>query len=128
VTCAIGVSHARQTPRRGGRCNRATAWTAAIAMAPKPTAAELLKTPGAMLSSTHLKELGWSRNAIDAIWRSCPMVVLPGFKRPMLRIEDYLGYLEEHTYRNEQPRVSPPYQQLAGSLPNELARRRRSQP
>jgi hypothetical protein len=74
-------------------------------VAPKPTAAELLETPGAVLTSSHLKELGWTRTHIDAIWRSCPMVILPGARRPVLRVEDYLAYLEEHTYRNEQPRV-----------------------
>jgi hypothetical protein len=33
----------------------------------------------------------------------------PGTRRPVLRVEDYLAYLEEHTYRNDQPRVRPPF-------------------
>ena len=94
-------------------------------MAPKPTAAELLETPGAVLTSSHLKELGWTRTHIDAIWRSCPMVILPGARRPVLRVEDYLAYLEEHTFRNEQPRVRPPFEPLAGPSPTELASQRR---
>ena len=54
------------------------------------------------------------------------MVILPGTRRPVLRVEDYLAYLEEHTYRNEQPRVVPAYRPLAGASPTELARRRRA--
>ncbi len=97
-------------------------------MGPKkqPTAAELLETPGAVLTSSDLRELGWTRTHIDAIWRACPMVILPGTRRPVLRVEDYHAYLEEHTYRNDQPRVVPPYQALAGPSPTELARRRRA--
>jgi hypothetical protein len=91
----------------------------------KPTAAELLNTPGAVLTSSHLRELGWTRTHIDAIWRACPMVILPGTRRPVLRVEDYLAYLEQHTYRNEQPRVQPPFQKLGGPSPTALARRRR---
>jgi hypothetical protein len=93
-------------------------------VAPKPTAADLLRTSGAVLTSSHLKELGWTRTHIDAIWRACPMIVLPGTRRPVLRVEDYLAWLEEHTYRNEEPRVQPPFQSLAGPSPTERASRR----
>jgi hypothetical protein len=54
-----------------------------------------------------------------------PVVVLPGYKRPMIRVEDYLAYIEEHTYREDEPRVRPPYEPLAGPPPTELAERRR---
>ncbi|HEY7207006.1 MAG TPA: hypothetical protein VH416_02100 [Gaiellaceae bacterium] len=91
----------------------------------RPAASELLKTPGAVLTSSHLRELGWTRTHIDAIWRACPTVILPGTRRPVIRVDDYLAYLEEHTYRNDQPRVVPPYQPLAGPSPTERARRRR---
>ena len=87
----------------------------------KPTVSELLKTPGALLTSSHLSELGLTRRAIDAVWRACPVVVLPGYKRPMIRVEDYLAYIEEHTYRDDAPRVRPPYEQLAGPSPTERA-------
>jgi hypothetical protein len=53
------------------------------------------------------------------------MVILPGARRPVLRVEDSLAYLEEHTYRNEQPRVQPPFESLGGPSPTELANRRR---
>lgn len=72
----------------------------------KPTAAELLKTPGALLSRGHLRELGLERRAIDAVFRSCPVVVLPGYSRPMINAVDYVSLVEESTYRDDRVRVS----------------------
>ena len=54
-------------------------------------AAELVKTPGALLTRTHLRQLGFERRAIDAIFRALPVVALPGYSRPMVRVEDYLA-------------------------------------
>jgi hypothetical protein len=56
-----------------------------------------VKTTDPLARSSHLRELGWTRTHIDAIWRACPMVILPGTRRPVLRVDDYLAYLEEHT-------------------------------
>ena len=56
---------------------------------------------------------------------TCPMVILPGTRRPVLRVEDYVAYLEQHTYRNEQPRIQPPFTPVGGHAPTELAQRRR---
>ena len=64
----------------------------------RPTAAELLETPSALLSRTHLRELGYERRAVDAILRACPVVSLPGYSRPLIRVADYLAFLEQHTY------------------------------
>jgi hypothetical protein len=64
----------------------------------RPTAAELLETPSALLSRTHLRELGYERRAVDAIFRSCPMVALPGYSRPLIRVADYTAFLERCTY------------------------------
>jgi hypothetical protein len=64
----------------------------------RPTAAELLETPGALLSRTHLYELGYERRAVDAIFRGCAVVSLPGYSRPLIRVRDYLAFLEENTY------------------------------
>jgi hypothetical protein len=44
----------------------------------RPSAAELLKTPGALLSRTDLRELGLERRAVDAVFRALPTVHLPG--------------------------------------------------
>jgi len=63
-----------------------------------PAAAELLETPGALLSRSHLRELGLERRAIDAVFRALPVVVLPGYRRPMVRAADYRRLLDESTY------------------------------
>src|SRR5215207_4693757 len=67
-------------------------------------AAELLETPGALLSRTHLRELGLERRAVDAVFRALPVVALPGYSRPLVRAEDYLAFLAEHTYRGDRVR------------------------
>jgi hypothetical protein len=69
-----------------------------------PTAAELLERPGALLTRSHLRELGLGRNAVDAVFRALPVVALPGYTRPMIRVADYLAYLDEHTYRDDRVR------------------------
>jgi hypothetical protein len=62
------------------------------------SAAELLEKPSALLSRTHLRELGYERRAVDAIFRSCPVVVLPGYSRPLIRVSDYHAFLEQCTH------------------------------
>jgi hypothetical protein len=56
----------------------------------RPTAPKLLTTPGALLTRSHLRELGLGRAAIDAVFRQLPVVVFPGSSRPHVRREDYL--------------------------------------
>jgi hypothetical protein len=67
-------------------------------MSVRHTAADLLATPDALLTRTHLRELGLERRAADAAFRGCPVVVLPGYSRPLIRVADYLSFLEQHTY------------------------------
>ena len=62
--------------------------------------ADRLAIPDAVLSRGDLRELGYERRAIDAIFRACPVVVLPGYKRPLIRVGDYLEYVEQSTYRD----------------------------
>jgi hypothetical protein len=64
----------------------------------RPSAAELLANADALLNRTHLRELGLERRAVDAVFRSCPVVALPGYSRPVIRVRDYLGLLDESTY------------------------------
>jgi hypothetical protein len=64
----------------------------------RPTAAELLANPDALLNRSHLRELGLERRAVDAVFRGCPIVALPGYSRPLIRVRDYLGLLDESTY------------------------------
>jgi hypothetical protein len=70
----------------------------------RPSAAELLGTPGALLTRTDLRDLGLQRGAVDAVFRTLPVVALPGYKRPMIRAEDYLELIADHTYRDDRVR------------------------
>lgn len=64
----------------------------------RPTAAELLATPEALLTRSHLRELGLERRAVDAVFRASPVVSLPGYSRPVIKVRDYLTLLDESTY------------------------------
>lgn len=78
-----------------------------VARAPhRPSSAELLETPGALLTRSHLRGLGLERRAIDAVFRALPVVAFPGYSRPMIRAEQYLELVEEHTYRDDRVRPS----------------------
>lgn len=69
-------------------------------------AADLLETRGALLTRTHLRDLGLERRAVDAVFRMLPVVALPGYSRPMIRAEQYLELVEQHTYRDDRVRPS----------------------
>src|SRR6266540_4390695 len=69
-----------------------------------PSAEQLLETPGALLTRSHLRGLGLGRRAIDAVFRALPVVALPGYSRPLIRAEQYLELVEEHTYRDDRVR------------------------
>lgn len=56
----------------------------------RPTAAELLAQPDALLTRSHLRELGLERRAVDAVFRALPVVALPGYSRPLVKVVDYL--------------------------------------
>jgi hypothetical protein len=64
----------------------------------RPTASERLANPDAFLSRTDLRELGLERRAVDAIFRACKVIVLDGYSRPLLKVADYLAYLERCTH------------------------------
>ena len=67
-------------------------------------ATDLLTTPGALLNRSHLRELGLERRAIDAVFRALPVVALPGYSRPLIRADQYLELVEQHTYRDDRVR------------------------
>jgi len=69
-----------------------------------PSPAERLANPDAVLSRSDLRELGYERRAIDAIFRACPVVQLPGYSRVLIRVADFERFLEEHTYRGDRVR------------------------
>jgi hypothetical protein len=64
----------------------------------RPSPAERLANPEAILTRTDLRELGYERRAVDAVFRSVPVVALPGYSRPVIRVRDYLALLEESTH------------------------------
>jgi len=70
----------------------------------RPTASERLENPDAFLSRGDLQELGLERRAVDAIFGAVPVVQLPGYKRPLIRVSDYRGLIERSTYAQDQVR------------------------
>jgi hypothetical protein len=71
----------------------------------RPSPEELLRTPDALLTRTDLRDLGLHRRAVDAVFRALPVVVLPGYSRPLVRAADYLALVEQSTY--DETRVRP---------------------
>ena len=69
-----------------------------------PAAADLLATPGALLTRTHLRELGLGRSAIDAVFRELEVVVFPGSTRPHVKRDDYLELVGRSTYDDSRVR------------------------
>jgi hypothetical protein len=67
-------------------------------------AADLLANDSAFLSRGHLAELGLSRRGVDAAFRSCPVVVLPGFNKPLIRVSDFRALIDQSTYRGDRVR------------------------
>jgi hypothetical protein len=65
---------------------------------------ERLERPDAFLSRSDLRELGLERRAVDAVFRSCPVVCLPGYSRPLVRVSDYLDLVERCTYVDDRVR------------------------
>ncbi len=63
-----------------------------------------LRNPDALLSRTDLRELGLQRRAVDAAFRACDVIVLPGYSRPLIRVGDYLGLLGRSTYGGDRVR------------------------
>ena len=70
----------------------------------RPTAADLLETPGALLTRTHLRELGLERRAGDPVFRALPVVALPGYSRPLVRASDYRALLDSSTDADDRVR------------------------
>lgn len=71
----------------------------------RPTPSDRLANDDAFLSRTDLAELGLERRAVDAVFRHCPTVQIPGYSRPLIRVVDYRRHLAGWTYRDD--RVVP---------------------
>lgn len=83
-------------------------------MSRKPSAVELLEQGTGLLTRTHLRELGLQRGAVDAVFRNLDVVILPGYSRPMIRVEDYLQLIDDCTYGDD---VVHPVGNLASKHP-----------
>lgn len=73
-------------------------------MSVRPPASERLANPDAVLSRGDLGDLGYERRAVDAIFGACPVVQLPGYKRPLIRVSDYRELIERSTYGHDRVR------------------------
>ena len=67
-------------------------------------AVQLIEQGTGLLSRTHLRDLGLERRAVDSIFRALPVVSLPGYSRPLIRVEDYLALVEQCTYADDRVR------------------------
>jgi hypothetical protein len=67
-------------------------------------AVDRLANPDAFLSRTDLRDLGLERRAVDAVFRACPVIALPGYSRPLIRVRDYEGFIADHTYADDRVR------------------------
>jgi hypothetical protein len=64
----------------------------------RPSPAERVTNPDAVLSRTDLRELGYERRAVDAIFRACPVEVWPGYARPLIRVADFQAWRQRCRY------------------------------
>ncbi len=74
-------------------------------MSARPSPADRLGNPDAFLTRSDLASLGLERRAVDAIFRACPVVSLPGYSRPLIRVSDYRKLLERSIYRGDRVRA-----------------------
>ncbi len=73
-------------------------------MSVRPSAGERLANPDALLSRSDLRDLGLERRAVDSVFRALPVVVLPGYSRPLIRVSDYRDLVERSTYWGDRVR------------------------
>jgi hypothetical protein len=70
----------------------------------RPSPADRLSNPDAVLTRSDLRELGYERRCIDAIFRACPVEAWPDYGRPMIRVASFLEWRERNTYRGDRVR------------------------
>jgi hypothetical protein len=73
-------------------------------MTSRPSVAELLERPGALLTRGDLMNLGLTRSMVDSVFRELDVVVFPGSRRPAVKREDYLALVARSTYRDDRVR------------------------
>lgn len=70
-------------------------------MTKTPSPASRLADPHAFLSRTDLRDLGLERRAVDAVFRLCPVIVIPGYARPLIRVSSFLELVGHSTYEGK---------------------------
>ena len=68
-----------------------------------PAAVRLARRDG-FLTRTDLAAFGLERRAVDAVFRALPVIALPGYSRPLVRVVDYLDLIESSTFRDDRVR------------------------
>jgi hypothetical protein len=61
----------------------------------RPSAAELLATPGALLDRERLRELGLDDRDVDRLKRACGVVVFPGARSVYVDADAARPWIEE---------------------------------
>jgi hypothetical protein len=64
----------------------------------RPSPQDRLTIPGGVLTRADLRELGWERRAVDAMFRELDVIYLPGYSRGAVMVADYLALLERCRY------------------------------
>lgn len=102
----VAASRPRLEPRASEQAPPAVAASVVAPTQRHAAATALLDAPDALLTRTHLRELGLERRAVDAVFRALAVVALPGYSRPMIRVRDYLDLIENYTFRDDRVRPS----------------------
>jgi hypothetical protein len=63
----------------------------------RPSAEERVRRGEGVLTRTDLRELGWERRGVDAIFAAAPVISLEGYSRPVIRVRDYLRVIDGAT-------------------------------
>jgi hypothetical protein len=73
----------------------------------RPPVSDLLGNPDAVLYRSDLFALGYSRKAVDAIFRAIPLHVVPGYSKPQILVRDFLRHRDDGwTYRDDRVRAA----------------------
>lgn len=65
-------------------------------MSGRRSAAELLRTSGALLDRARLRELGLDNGAVDRLKRACGVVAFPGVRSVYVDADAARPWIEEH--------------------------------
>jgi hypothetical protein len=65
-------------------------------MSARPSAAELLETPGALLDRERLRELGLSDTEVDQLLRACGVIAFHDVRRVYVDGAEARRWLEQH--------------------------------